>query len=64
MDFPILSLEDVVLLSALFSLEEIAMVVPDSDGNRNPGSDGFNFSFFKRVWDILKEKWESCSINF
>jgi hypothetical protein len=30
-----------------FSSEEIKRVVVESDGNKSPGPDGFNFSFFK-----------------
>ena len=37
-----------------FSEEEIKRVVVESDGAKSPGPDGFNFSFYKRFWDLLK----------
>lgn len=30
-------------------------VIALSDGNKSPGLDGFNFSFFERFWPLLKE---------
>jgi hypothetical protein len=35
-------------------LEEIEVVVKDSDGNKSPGPDGFNFTFVKAVWSLIK----------
>jgi hypothetical protein len=52
--FPSLSLEDNLLLVAPFTLEEIHRVIVDSDGNKSSGPDGFNFSFLKNCWDLLK----------
>jgi hypothetical protein len=46
--------EDNASLVRPFSLEEIELVVKESDGNKSPGPDGFNFSFFKAFWDIMK----------
>ena len=37
-----------------FSDEENKTVVLESDGAKSPGPDGFNFSFYKRFWDLLK----------
>ena len=37
-----------------FSEEEIRSVVVEFDGVRSPSPDGFNFSFYKRFWDLLK----------
>lgn len=34
--------------------EEIRRVVLESNGAKSPGPDGFNFSFYKRFWDLLK----------
>jgi len=39
-----------------FSAEEIKGVVKDSDGNKSPGPDDFNFAFFKRFWYLLKDE--------
>jgi hypothetical protein len=52
--FPELILEDNISLTAPFSLEEIHNVVKESDGNKSPGPDGFNFSFLKNCWEIIK----------
>jgi hypothetical protein len=35
-------------------LEEIEEVVKQSDGNKSPGPDGFNFAFVKKFWELLK----------
>ncbi|MCH83420.1 LINE-1 reverse transcriptase like, partial [Trifolium medium] len=52
--FPLLSEEKNCALTATFSLEEIQKVVMESDRNKSPGPDGFNFTFVKSCWDILK----------
>jgi hypothetical protein len=48
--------EDNWQLSRPFSTEEIDNVVMESDGNKSPGPDGFNFSFFKEFWYLLKDE--------
>jgi len=45
--------EDNALLVAPFLLLEIEMVVLESDGNKSPGPDGFNFVFLKAFWNLL-----------
>ncbi|MCH79506.1 LINE-1 reverse transcriptase like [Trifolium medium] len=52
--FPMLSEGENRLLSEPFSLDEIEEVVKRSDGNKSPGPDGFNFSFIKAFWHLLK----------
>ncbi|MCH83902.1 cysteine-rich receptor-like protein kinase, partial [Trifolium medium] len=52
--FSLLSEEENCALTATFSLEEIQKVVMESDGNKSPGPDGFNFTFLKSCWDIIK----------
>jgi hypothetical protein len=37
-----------------FTVEEIRRVVVESDGTKSPGPDGFNFSFYKRFWELVK----------
>ncbi|KAK2446576.1 hypothetical protein QL285_017365 [Trifolium repens] len=54
--FPVISDQDNSLLSERFSLEEIHGVVMDCDGNKSPGPDGFNFSFIKSFWYLLKDE--------
>ena len=49
--FSSLSEEDAGGLTIPFSDDEVKRVVLESDGNKSPGPDGFNFSFFKRLWE-------------
>jgi hypothetical protein len=35
-------------------MEEIEDVIVNSDGNKSPGPDGFNFAFVKAFWAMLK----------
>jgi hypothetical protein len=53
-NFPRLSEEENATLISPFSLEEIEEVVRCSDGNKSLGPDGFNFSFLKKCWGMLK----------
>jgi hypothetical protein len=53
-DFPSLSLEENLSLIRPFNLEEIEDVINDCDGNKSPGSDGFNFNFVKAFWNVMK----------
>jgi hypothetical protein len=41
-------------LEGRFLREEVVEVISLSDGNKSPGPDGFNFSFFKKFWGILE----------
>jgi hypothetical protein len=41
-------------LTAPFGEEEIRGVILTSDGSKFPGPDVFNFTFYKRFWDLLK----------
>ncbi|GAU25119.1 hypothetical protein TSUD_274080 [Trifolium subterraneum] len=52
--FPSISDEQIFLLMRTFSLEEIEVVVRLSDGNKSPGPDGYNFSFIKNFWSLLR----------
>lgn len=42
------------LLTALFTTGEIREAVWSCDGNKSPGTDDFNFAFFKSCWDVLE----------
>jgi hypothetical protein len=53
-DFPLLPREKVEELTAIFSMEEILEAVKNCDGSKSPGPDGFNFSFIKEFWDLMK----------
>jgi len=48
--------EENEVLIAPFSMLEIEAVVMDSDGNKSPGPDGFNFAFVKEFWFLIKEE--------
>jgi hypothetical protein len=50
----VMSPEENLALTAPFSLDEIHLAVMDSDGNKSPGPDGFNFGFLKKCRDLLK----------
>ncbi|CAJ2635996.1 unnamed protein product [Trifolium pratense] len=52
--FPILSLDDNLFLMGPFSVDEVHDVVWNSDGNKCPDPDGFNFNFLKACWDTVK----------
>ncbi|XP_076931696.1 uncharacterized protein LOC143596927 [Bidens hawaiensis] len=49
-----ISLDDGTNLIPQFSMEEIKMAVWDCGGDRARGPDGFNFSFLKIFWDLLR----------
>ncbi|XP_071700221.1 uncharacterized protein [Rutidosis leptorrhynchoides] len=53
-NFLTLEEEDVCMLEAGFSVEEIKQVVWDCVISKAPGPDGFNFNFIKRFWDTLE----------
>jgi len=48
--------EDAKGLTIPFREEEITGVVLSADGLKCPGPDGFNFSFYKRFWNLLKRE--------
>jgi hypothetical protein len=54
--FPTLSGDDNVSLTMPFTLEEIEVVVMESDGNKSLGPDGYNFNFVKNFWSLLKNE--------
>lgn len=54
--FASLSEEDNRDLILPFSLVKIEKVVKSSDGNKSSDPDGFNFSFFKEFWYLLKHE--------
>jgi hypothetical protein len=51
-----LSVEEARGLEGGFSREEVVEVILLSDGNKSPGPDGFNFSFFKKFWGVLEKE--------
>jgi hypothetical protein len=53
--FQSLSAEDNLLLMSPISIEEVKEVIWNSDGNKCPRPDGFNFKFLQACWDIIKD---------
>ncbi|GKV29208.1 hypothetical protein SLEP1_g38154 [Rubroshorea leprosula] len=53
--FKQLSVEQNEALTAQFEEEEVRRVIWECDSSKAPGSDGFNFNFIKRMWDVMKE---------
>jgi hypothetical protein len=52
--FPFVSDVDNLFLEATFSREEIDGVVQSIEGSKCPRPDGFNFSFIKEFWWLMK----------
>jgi hypothetical protein len=55
-EFDRLSEGEVDSLVTPFTLEEIEVVVRDSDGGKSPGPDGYNFAFIKEFWCLIKNE--------
>ncbi|GAU47706.1 hypothetical protein TSUD_177110 [Trifolium subterraneum] len=53
-DFLQLSNDEAMGLEAPFGVQEVVEVIELSDGNKSPGPDGFNFSFFKKFWGLIE----------
>ncbi|GMI68854.1 hypothetical protein like AT1G43760 [Hibiscus trionum] len=54
LDFKRISSSQAIHLQRRFCEQEIWDALQSSDGNRAPGSDGFNLGFFKKFWNLLK----------
>lgn len=50
-----LSKEKNIVLTAPFSLYELECEMSLCDGNKSLGRDDFNFSFFKRLWNLFRD---------
>lgn len=55
-NFSQINAEDNFLLTTPFSPEEIKDAIWSCDGDKCPGPDGFNFQFYKKFWNILKDE--------
>jgi hypothetical protein len=53
-DFPEMSFDEVEVMTQPFRIGEIKGVMTTSNGIKSPGPDEFNFSFFKRFWDLIQ----------
>ena len=51
-----LSAEQVQLLETIPSQEEVQQAVWACGTDKAPGFDGFNFKFFREMWDVLKDE--------
>lgn len=49
------SIEDRDMLEGVFTYDEIWAAVLACDGNRAPGPDDFNFTFFREFWSMIRE---------
>lgn len=56
MNFNQLSKKESILLETPFSYDEIKDVVWLNDGDKSPGPDEFNLSFFKTCWEYVGQK--------
>jgi hypothetical protein len=54
--FPTLTEDSNNFLTAPFTMVEIEEAIGDCDGSKSPGPDGFNFSFIKEFWDLMKHE--------
>jgi hypothetical protein len=63
-EFQQLSYGEVMALEASFGVQEVADVIELSNGNKSPGPDGFNFSFFKKFWGLLEKEIMSLFLEF
>jgi hypothetical protein len=55
-DFKQLSVEEASGIEGAFSRDEVVEVIMLADGNKCPGPDGFNFSFFTKFWEVLEKE--------
>ena len=55
-EFKSLSAEENLSLIASFTEEEIRDVVWQCEGTKSPGPDGYNFNFFKKTWEVIKDE--------
>ncbi|MCI12598.1 transposon TX1 putative protein, partial [Trifolium medium] len=55
-DFKSLTLEEARVIERAFGREEVIEALELSDGNKSPGPDGFNFTFFKKFWGVLEKE--------
>ncbi|GAU27881.1 hypothetical protein TSUD_159750 [Trifolium subterraneum] len=53
LEFPSITSQQRQSLVNPFSVEEVRSVIEESDGNKCPGPDGFNFAFLKGMWEVI-----------
>jgi len=63
-EFKSLSTEVSLSLIAEFTKKEIRDSVWQCEGTKSPGSDGFNFNFLKKSWEVMKDEVVAVMILF
>lgn len=51
-----LFVDDIRNLTMPFPVDEIKDAIWNCDGDKSPGSDGYNFTFFKKFWPSIKDE--------
>ncbi|KAL4291642.1 hypothetical protein GQ457_14G009450 [Hibiscus cannabinus] len=59
-----LSVEEARKIQQPFNVEEIKEAIWSCEDSKAPGPDGFNFFFFKRCWDTVKEDLTTMMADF
>ena len=54
LNFKQISSDESEFLTAPFTHEEVDAAIASCDSQKAPGPDGFNFSFIKSAWDVIK----------
>jgi exonuclease III len=62
--FPMIPVSDADFICRPFDETEIKECIVNSDGNKSPGPDGFNFEFYKNCWEVVKEDFISLFNEF
>ncbi|GJU88931.1 putative RNA-directed DNA polymerase [Tanacetum coccineum] len=55
---------DIELIEAAITIEEVKEVVWNCVSSKASGSDGLNFKFIKRYWELLKDDFYKCIRHF
>ena len=54
LDFACIEEEERLSLEKEFSKEEVIQVLREMDGDKAPGLDGFNMTFFHKCWSVVE----------
>lgn len=55
LDFSSISMMEAISLEAEFSIDEIRAALKDCASDKAPGPDGFSFTIFKHIWQIVEK---------
>ena len=56
LDFASLDKSDMLSLEREFDREEIITALPEAEGDKAPGPDGFTIAFFQKCWGVIEEE--------